>query len=195
MDIDALLPLLQEYSSPAIFVGAFLFGETVILAATFLAAEGLWSFWEVFVLSFFGGLIADILWFLLGRYAGGRIKRWQWVERRYHHYVAEIEQDVEHTLYYIILFKFLYGTRIITILYTSMRRIPFLRFLLYDAIGTALLLVVIMGIGYFIWLGFPGALSGFRIIQLTLIALLVLTVLFRFVIPWAFRRWRKKDTS
>ena len=68
MEFSLLYPYLETYKSPAIFLGAFLFGETIILSAVFLAIENSWSLLLMFVLSFLGTLIADIVWFVAGGY-------------------------------------------------------------------------------------------------------------------------------
>jgi membrane protein DedA with SNARE-associated domain len=67
--MDTLIQLLSSHQLPvvAIYAGAFLFGETILIAASFMAAQGVWTLWSVFWLGLAGTLTADSLWFLLGQ--------------------------------------------------------------------------------------------------------------------------------
>lgn len=49
----------------------------------------------------------------------------------------------------LLFIKFLYGTRIITIMYLSIHRLRFRTFFLFNAIGTFLWLLVMVTIGWY----------------------------------------------
>lgn len=144
-----IITLLTTYQLPAIFFGAFFFGETIIITAAFLAGQGIWSIYTVFILAFLGTIISDSLWFLFGQSILHFLTRWKRGRKK----VTELEkQEVplkKHTPFFVLLFiKFLYGTRILTIIYLSSRKLNFLLFLFFDAIGTVLWLIVMIVIGW-----------------------------------------------
>ena len=185
MEQSLVISLLSRYELPAIFLGAFFFGESVILAATFLAAEGVWPLYGVFWLSLTGTLVADCMWFLLSKPLFAYLNRWGGIEAKYGHYLQKLEnKDPRKQFYYLIFFKFLYGTRIITIMYTSIQKMPFWKFIVIDTISTILWLTTMMGVGWLIWKGIVHALPTLHIIQYTLTATIVLVILVRLFTKW-----------
>ncbi|MBC8207516.1 MAG: VTT domain-containing protein [Kiritimatiellales bacterium] len=150
MNLDAAtISLLSSFRAPAIFTGSFFFGETVIFTAAFLAAEGLWPVTDVFWLSLAGTVLSDMVWFLFG----------QRILKLFHKYEKYREQSTRlldalggitgRRPFLALLFtKFLYGTRILTIVYLSMRKVGFATFVFYEIIGTLLWLPVILAVGW-----------------------------------------------
>ncbi|HBB37747.1 MAG: hypothetical protein UV82_C0013G0035 [Candidatus Magasanikbacteria bacterium GW2011_GWD2_43_18] len=192
MDVD-ILGLLTTYQLPAIFLGAFFFGETVIVSAAFLAGQGLWSLGIVFSLAFLGTIISDLIWFLFGTALLKLFMKWKRSRKK----VEELKQEEvplqSHTPFFVLLFiKFLYGTRILTIIYIASRKMNFWLFLLYDAIGTVLWLCVMLAIG---WAAARGTHNWSPLFERTGYALGVLAItliLAHIVITWISKRVLKK---
>lgn len=63
-------PLIEAYGYLAIFVGAFLEGETIIAMGGFAAQRGYLDLPKVVVVGLFGGFLGDQLYFFLGRRHG-----------------------------------------------------------------------------------------------------------------------------
>src|SRR3989344_7628269 len=157
MDLS-IINLLTTYQLPAIFIGAFFFGETVILAAAFLAGQGIWSVESVFWLSLAGTVASDSLWFLLGLTFFKFTKRWEKFQDKYKLFLAKLEKITGQKPFLSLLFiKFLYGTRILTIIYLSIRKIHFGRFLIFNTVGTILWLFVMIGVGWLVGQGIVNA--------------------------------------
>lgn len=147
MDIVSLLIV---YQFPAIFLGSIIFGETIILAAAFLAGHGWWSVYTVFFITFVGTMFSDSLWFYMGRKLSGKSHEWQEKQEKYRKLLAFLEHITSRRAFLALLFiKFLYGTRIITIMYLSIHRLRFRTFFLFNAIGTFLWLLIMVGIGWY----------------------------------------------
>src|SRR5712671_1110754 len=78
------LPLLiQTYGYAAVFVGAFLEGETVLVLAGFAAERGYLELPWVMVVALLGGFLGDQFYFFSGRCYGNRIiARYPVMQRR-----------------------------------------------------------------------------------------------------------------
>ena len=188
-----ILSLLTTYQLPAIFLGAFFFGETVIVTAAFLAGQGIWSLWTVFVLSLSGTLLSDSLWFIFGQSILQFLQKWKKGRRKIDALKKEEVPLKKYTPFFVLLFiKFLYGTRIITILYLSSRKLNFWLFLLFDTIGTVVWLIVMMAIG---WSVSQGTYQWSPLLQRTeyVLVLLALTLVgTHFFIVWISKKITKK---
>ncbi len=189
--MDSLIvSFLSDYQLPAIFLGAFFFGETVILTAAFLAGQGLWGVGNVVLLSLLGTLAADTLWFLFGKGTFRLAHRWEAYRRKFQPFVEKLDKVTGKRPFLALLFiKSLYGTRILTIIYLSARKIGLPTFLLFDALGTFLWHAVLIGVGWLAGKGvgdFSLALSGF---QYALPVLLLVIVSFRLLSAWLQKRF------
>lgn len=138
--------LIQQYGYVAIFVGAFLEGETVLVLGGFAAHRGFLDIWFVILAAFLGSLAGDQTWFFIGRFKGMPFveRRPAWKGR------SERVLDLLHRYHIPLLlgFRFLYGLR---------NPIPFVigasgfspwRFLIYNTIGAAIWATVIGFLGY-----------------------------------------------
>lgn len=147
---STLIQLLITYQLPAIFLGSVIFGETIVLAAAFLAGHGWWSVYAVFFITFAGTMFSDSLWFYLGRKLSRKSHEWEERQEKYRKLLAFLERMTSRRAFLALLFiKFLYGTRIITIMYLSIHRLRFRTFFLFNAIGTFLWLLVMVTIGWY----------------------------------------------
>ena len=184
-DPSFITTLLITYHLWAIFWGAFFFGETVIITAAFLAGSGWWSLATVFWLALAGTVISDVGWFFAGRYIASRSRRWADRQARHGQFLARVDQLFGQRPFLVLLFiKFLYGTRILTIIYLSLRKVPLALFILFDTIGTIIWLAVMLTIG---WLASQGLGNLFPILQKTEYALSLLVVIiigYKLVTAW-----------
>ncbi|MFO0872930.1 MAG: DedA family protein [Phycisphaerales bacterium] len=140
--------LIQNYGYLALFLGAFLEGETVLVLAGFAAHRGYLDIRLVILVAFLGSLAGDQTWFFIGRFRG-----MPFVERRpaWKARAAKI-LDLLHRYHAPLLigFRFLYGLR---------NPIPFVvgasgfspwRFLVYNAIG-AFVWATVVGFAGFVF--------------------------------------------
>ena len=152
-----IFSFLYAWQLPEVFVGSFIFGETVIITAAFLAGQGTWNAPGVFVMAFLGTVASDTLWFVAGRHFFATLKRRTWIARRYESVTERITAITGRRSFFLfIMIKFLYGTRIFMITHIASHKFTLGRFLGLDAAATALWLIVIFAVG---WLAGRGALS------------------------------------
>jgi len=185
-------PMLLAYQLPAIFLGAFFFGETVVITAAALSAQGIWSVFNVFWLSLAGTVISDAIWFLSGQAIFRLTNKWSKNQKKYQSLIAKLDKITGQKPFLSLLFiKFLYGTRILTILYLSVRQIGFWAFVIFDTVGTIFWLVVVISIG---WLAGKGVVNFIPLVHKTeyaLLAIVLVVVFFKLITLWIEKKITK----
>ena len=143
MDIPGLI---DTYGYLAVFVGAFLEGETILALAGLAAYRQYLDFRLVVIVALLAGFMGDQFYFFLGRYKGQQIlARFPGMEQRAHRFDALLARWHAPL---IIGIRFMYGFRIIGPVMLGMGRVPAWKFMLYNFIGAAIWAPLIAGIGY-----------------------------------------------
>lgn len=194
MQIDPqLLQSLEGLEEPIVFVGSFLFGETVILSGSYLAGQGIWSVVVVYIWALLGTLAADAAWFYLGPKGMLLFHRWEKVKTKHEAIILALQRHVGEKPFLAMLFiKFLYGTRILTIIYLSSVKVRFWTFMLFDFIGTAVWLVVMVGAGWLAGKGLADVLPAVRSVEYLLSGLVAMMIIFKLITSWLEKRIAKK---
>lgn len=181
--------LLATHHAWPIFFAAFLFGETLIIPAAALAAHGQFSPWAVGAWAYLGTFVSDALWFRLAGIAErhlakheGRLHRYQrvlaWLDRRF-------GTRPERALLFI---KFVYGTRIATIVYLSLRKIAYRVFLALNGVGTAIWVAVVVTVGWLAGKGLEAFGPGLSRLERLLPIVFLLVLLLRGLATWISKR-------
>ena len=151
MDIPGLI---DTYGYFAVFVGAFLEGETILALAGLAAYRGYLDFYAVVVVALFAGFLGDQFYFFLGRYRGteilARFPAWQ---ERAHKFDAMLSRWHAPL---IVCIRFMYGFRILGPMMLGMGRVPAWKFMVFNFIGAMIWAPLIAGLGYL----FGGALEA-----------------------------------
>ena len=138
--------ILSTYGYLALMIGTFLEGETILVAAGFLAHQGYLKLPWVIAFAFFGTYAGDQLYFFLGRLKGmGFIESkpgWKAKSER----VFDLLK--KHQIAVIIGFRFLYGIRTVTPFIIGASGISPVRFIIWNAIGAAAWAAAIGALGY-----------------------------------------------
>ncbi|MGZ5040201.1 MAG: DedA family protein [Usitatibacter sp.] len=174
MPID-LPGLIDTYGYIAVFIGAFLEGETILALGGLAAHRGYLDFLAVVVIAMFAGFLGDQFFFFLGRRHGARIlarfpdahERAQRFDRMLARWHAPL----------IIGIRFMYGFRILGPVLLGMCRVPAWKFVVYNFIGAALWAPLIAGIGYLFGQALESVLHDLKNVELlAFVALLVLGI-------------------
>lgn len=142
-----IVQILQDYGYPAVLLGTALEGETILLLGGMAAHLGLLSLKWVIVCAFFGSLLGDQLFFLLGRRHGKAFlaKRPTWQQRSER--VFRIMERHQNLL--IVGFRFLYGLRTITPFALGTSRVSYMRFAILNTVGAAMWSIAIGSAGFY----------------------------------------------
>jgi len=141
-----LTQFLADYGYLAVFVGAVLEGETILVLAGFAAHQGYLSFPWVAAIALCGGALGDLVFFFLGRRYGGtllsRFPQWNSSAQRVNRLLLRYHAGV------IVGVRFMYGLRIVGPIAIGMSEVPAWRFILFNLIGAAIWAPLIAGAGY-----------------------------------------------
>ncbi|MEB0043474.1 MULTISPECIES: DedA family protein [unclassified Pseudomonas] len=141
-----LTQVIAEYGYLAVFIGAALEGETVLIIAGFAAHEGYLSFPLLALVAVFGGALSDCVFFTIGRRYGSRLMarfpKLQPSARRVNLLLERYQTGL------IIGVRFMYGLRIAGPIAIGMSDVPTSRFVLFNLIGAAIWAPLIAGVGY-----------------------------------------------
>jgi membrane protein DedA with SNARE-associated domain len=138
--------IVTDFGYPAILIGTFLEGETIVVIAGFLAHRDYLSLPLVMLCAFIGTVCSDQLFFLLGHYKGQAFlaRRPHWQLR-----VEKVRGLVQrHGTWIILGFRFIYGIRNVTPLVIGSSGYSRLRFLVLNLIGAGVWAVVFASAGY-----------------------------------------------
>jgi membrane protein DedA with SNARE-associated domain len=159
----------------AIGLGAFLEGESILVAAGALAHRGLLSLPLVMLSAFIGSVAGDQTWFQLGRHFGHRLlqRRPKWQSR-----VGAVQGRLDrHGDAFVFGFRFIYGVRTVTPALLGLSNYPAARFLLLNVAGAALWVVVVGGAGWALGAALAGVLQRAARIEELLAAAVLATLL------------------
>jgi membrane protein DedA with SNARE-associated domain len=136
-----------QFGYPAILVGTFLEGETILVIAGMAAHRGYLDLPLVIGAAFIGTLFGDQLFFFLGRRHSEALlkRRPSWMGR-----VEKVRGLLNrYQTSMILFFRFLYGLRTVTPFAIGMSRVPAWKFLIFNTIGALAWAVAVGCGGYF----------------------------------------------
>ncbi|HME43386.1 MAG TPA: DedA family protein [Syntrophorhabdales bacterium] len=138
--------VVAQYGYPAVLVGTFLEGETILIVAGFAAHQGYLKLSLVILAAFGGSLMGDQLYFLIGRLKGRpflqRRSAWQAKAAKVDHLIDR------HGTWIMLGFRFLYGLRTITPFVIGASRVSPSRFLLLNAAGALVWAIAVGCLGF-----------------------------------------------
>jgi membrane protein DedA with SNARE-associated domain len=138
--------LLDTYGYAAVFVGAFLEGETILALAGLAASRGYLDFALVVAVAFVAGFLGDQFFFLVGRVRGqallARFPRWRARAERFDALLARWHAPL------IVGVRFMYGFRILGPIMLGMGRVRATRFFAFNLLGAALWAPLVAGAGF-----------------------------------------------
>src|SRR5688572_7156243 len=139
--------LLEQFGYLAVFVGTFLEGEAILVAAGFFASRGYLDVFLVTVVAFGGAYVGHLFWFWLGRVHG--VKLLDRFPRMKRHFGKGIRIFERYGAAAIIITQWLYGLRITAAVIIGMSRISIVKFLVYEAVSCAIWAVIITAAGFY----------------------------------------------
>ena len=182
----ALESLIENYGYLAVFVGAFLEGETVLILAGFAAHRGYLELPKVIILAMFAGWLGDQTYFFLGRFYGPQLlARFPSLKPR-----AERVDMLLHRYHLVLIpaIRFMYGLRIVGPIVFGMSRVGSIRFVLLNLLGAAIWAPIIAGAGYVFGEAVKLILQDVaRYERHALLAIVIFGLA-----TWAWHRWRGK---
>lgn len=165
--VHELFSFITEYGYAAVFLGSVFEGESILLIAGLLAQQDHLSLPLILLYAFLGAVVADLAWFLLGRYGGNRVTkklpfllRWS---------IKSTDLIQKHPRAISTLMRFMYGFRNIVPFSIGMAGIRLRTFLPWNMLGALLWVGMFGGVGYLLGEAFEALAGNVRRIELVLI--------------------------
>ncbi|HEU0189537.1 MAG TPA: DedA family protein [Gallionella sp.] len=166
-----LVALIASYGYYALFVGTFLEGETVLIAAGFAAHRGMLDLSSVIVIAFIASTLGDQLAFYLGRRHG------EWLMQRFpilRRKAPIVQAMLDHYHVPLILgVRFFYGMRIAGPFVIGMSRISFLVFASLNMAGALIWASVVASAGYYFGMALEMWFSNLQQFEETVLAVIL----------------------
>ena len=181
--------IIQKYGYLAVFLGAFLEGESPLVAGGFAAQRGYLHLSWVIALAFLGSVTWDQIYFFAGRRKGKTIlaKRPAWQPN-----IARVNRFLDrHQIWLIMGFRFVYGLRTITPLLLGMSGVKTSRFVFLNIISGVLWAVAIGTAGYLFGSAMEAVVGDIKRHEKIILAGILIIGL----ILWGFQRWRRRKTN
>lgn len=144
-----LPPSLMAYPYLWLFLSLLVAGETVLLPAIYLGIAGRMSLVVVLGVSLLAVLVADSLWYALGRrLPRERVFRLPFV-RRHRREVERLERSLRgKVLRFLVVSKLVYGSRIAAQVACGVGKVPFRRYCGANAAATLVPIGAFVGLAY-----------------------------------------------
>ena len=141
-----ILALIQQHGLAAVFIGALLEGETVLLLASASAHLGLLDLRTVMATAAVGAFLGDTFFFLLGRHFGPRVAdRLPWVAKA----IPRIDRLIARWRWIaVVALRFMYGMRMAGPVVIGAGKMPVWEFMAANALGAVFWSALIAGLGY-----------------------------------------------
>ena len=178
----SLVSFIMSFGYIAVLIGAIFEGETVLILAGFAVHEGYLKLPIVFVCAFCGAMIGDAFFFFLGRYKGEAVlKKLPWLQNM----TLKPQQFItRNAVLFAFVLRFMYGFRHIVPFSVGISPIPVPVFLLFNALGAAVW-VLVFGLGGYLFGDLLEVFLGdlkryeFKIIVITVILVVLTHLLFK----------------
>ncbi len=192
MTLDTIVHLVLQYRYAIIFPLAIIEGPIIMMLSGILLRLDYVSFYPVYLTLMAGDLCADVLWYGVGYHGGHPLVR------KYGHFVG-IDEDLvskteeafhrhQNKILFLSKITMGFGFALVILITAGIARIPFRKYLAFNAIGQLVWTGVLIALGYF----FGGAVAKIdQSFQLATVAALTIVVLL--VLGGINRTLRKRD--
>jgi membrane protein DedA with SNARE-associated domain len=181
-----LQQLLETYGYPALLIGTFFEGETILVLGGFLAHVGYLKLPWVILFAFIGSICGDQLYFFIGRFKGKAFleKRTSWQP-----YINVAQKLFErYQILLIIGFRFLYGLRTVTPFVIGMSRVRTGLFICLNVVGALIWATTIGTCGYLFGMALEALIDDVKKYEIEVILLISIAGIF----IWLFHFYKKK---
>ena len=155
----------------------------MIISLAFLSGNGLFPLWIVFVFTFLGVVITDIVIFFAGRlkfvHNFHKLERFSKAYRKADRFISQLSKE---NIFLVILYsKFIYGARILTLVYLGLKKAKIWIVIVSLLIIHFFTILIIVSAGWFAGKGFNHVMSIYKDVKIAVIALILLVILYYFL--------------
>lgn len=180
--MDQLSQIIEQYGIYAVFALCTVEGDITLLISGAMAHSGFfgkYSFLKLFIAGTLGGMAGDCIGYGVGRLFHEKAKNYrfyQMAQPRVERLIAKFGG------FAIVISKYIYGIRAAMCVFYGVGKMPFLRFLMLDAISCAIWVLVLGGTGYFFSGAITSIIGDFQQIGIALFFVILVAVIVLFVV-------------
>ena len=183
--MDHLSQIIEQYGIYAVFALCTVEGDITLLMSGAMAHSGFfgqYSFLKLFIAGTLGGMVGDCVGYGVGRMAHEKAKDYRFYQMAH----PRVERLIaKFGGYAIIISKYIYGIRVAMCVFYGVGRMPFLRFLILDAISCSIWVLLLAGAGYFFSGAITNIIGDFQQVGVALFFL----ILFAVIIIYSIERY------
>jgi membrane protein DedA with SNARE-associated domain len=195
MDINSLIPFFSNYGIFILLLSGILGGEEVIISLVFLSAMGLFPLWWILVFVTLGEFISDFTIFSLGRlnlfHKFKKIERFTRLYEKADRFIIKVSK--ESTFLTLLYSKFIYGTRIFTLVYLSSKKTQWRKFIISESLVLIVWMSITVAVGWFAGASVKQLSLTFKKVEFTLLLLLIFIIFIVMVKKWIQTKLLKKQ--
>lgn len=137
--MEALFQYVDQYPILIALIGSFFAGSVFITTLSILAAKVGEPLYLILPFCIIGNYVSDVSWYGIGRLIEkkdwkGFVSRHQWIKEK----IKFLKKSKRDAAFFISI-KFVYGSRILTLLSLGVSHYPFFRFLRYDLLAVIII--------------------------------------------------------
>ncbi|MGB2769688.1 MAG: DedA family protein [Candidatus Zixiibacteriota bacterium] len=174
--------LIIKFGYPALFVGSFLEGESVLIAAGFLARGGYLNLKLVMLVALTATYIADVSLYFLGRAKGKGIITKFPIARAYYPKVKTLFD--KYGIWAIFITRYLYGLRLASAATFGLMKMKRRNYLPFNLLSCMIWAVLMGGLGYLFGASLEALIGQVKHYEKIVVAFIILVGLS----VWLFRR-------
>ncbi|MCB1025705.1 MAG: DedA family protein [Acidobacteria bacterium] len=164
---------LIKYGLLAVFLGSAVEADAFPLLSGSFSHFGYFRFPFALAACICGMFAGDSVWYLIGRLFGERIRNTKTFQKR----SPQIETFIGRTgIFQIVLCRFFYGTRNVTMLYWGIRKYSFLRFACIDLVGCTVWGTLLVSLGYVLSSSVSLLLGDLKEVEFSLLIVVILAI-------------------
>lgn len=180
--MDQLSQIIEQYGIYAVFALCTIEGDITLLISGAMANRsffGEYSFLKVFLFGTLGGMVGDSIGYGVGRIFHEKAKDY----RFYQMAQPRIEKLIsKFGTFAIVISKYIYGIRAAMCVFYGIGKMPFLRFLMLDAISCGAWVLILAGTGYFFSGAITSIIGDFEQIGIALFFVILFAVIIIFAV-------------
>jgi membrane protein DedA with SNARE-associated domain len=190
-----LLPFISSNLPLVCIVGAYFGGDAFLLFLSSLAGQGLIHFWTVILFFSLGTISSDVMWFFIGRTRlADKLISHKQLNKGYSRIERILARYGRNDFLLLFIVKFIYGIRIITIVYFSRERKNFGRFIGFNSIAVVAITIFVSFLGWMAGQGIRTYVDIYENFRSAIKIIVVVLVLF-FILKALVNKWLLKKTA
>jgi len=159
-------------------IGSIISNNLFVIFLASLSGQGIFSLWKVWIIALIGILISDTIWFIIGKSATiNKIARHRHFLYNYYSIKSILNKSEEKNNFFVFLgSKFIYGAKILTLIYAGKRKMRIKDFIKYNFTSSAIWISLLVFLGFLAGKGFAKLLEGLNNLRYALIIFILIII-------------------